>query len=293
MPRRSRKAAASPARKKSTTGFSAIVRGVAEAAIHEKGVGASKGSLPDIEIGEATPGRETLALIDESVVPRPAGVRVSSKSQKVVSKKRRVDASLPDISVDYRPGGRETMAAIEDELEGSEKPHADEEPTTGVRTKMTTLGFEERPTRDSKGRLLSDSAPEVITVEEGPIGRATLEAIAAEARGSDVTIENASRPLTRGTMDLEEDEVYEDGEPASSPGPREPVVHELVTYVVEGLDLEKMKSQDALKAFVASQLMHRLPIWSADDLARVDLTPADGGRFAVLQIWCRLAPKNG
>jgi len=135
----------------------------------------------------------------------------------------------------------------------------DGEPDTGVRTRMQTMDFAERPRN-------RDTAPEVITIEERPIGRETLAAIAEE-----LARENAAflRDLPQ-----EEDAPLE--------------IMEMATFVVRGRDVMRLSSEAARREFVAERLMHRLPVASIDQIDRIDVTPWTVRGTVVLRVWCKV-----
>jgi hypothetical protein len=135
----------------------------------------------------------------------------------------------------------------------------DGEPDTGVRTRHQTMDFAERPRN-------RDTSPEVITIEERPIGRETLAAIAEE-----LARENAAflRDLPQ-----EEDAPLE--------------IMEMVTFVVRGAEVMRLSSEAARREFVAERLMHRLPVSSAEEIDRIDVTPWTVRGTVVLRVWCRV-----
>ncbi len=292
------------------TGFSSLIRGVADAAVLRQGAGGDvpeglpsqvrglASSMPEISIRQGPAGRSTLDAIAKDAGGRPA-VRVTTQSAvQVPQAPRRHESSLPDISVAYLPGGRETLAAIQSEISGGAPADSEPssgiavarpEPPTGVRERRTTLGFEDRPLKDASGRTMIDSAPEVITLEESPIGRATLAAIAAEAAEADdgeVSVQTSE--LDDETLAAIQEEAGTKVEP-SPRAPREMQIHEVITFVIRGLDPQSVATQDSRKALVAKHIMHRLPVWSLDDVDRVDLARSDDGSYVVLQIMCRLS----
>jgi hypothetical protein len=137
----------------------------------------------------------------------------------------------------------------------------DGEPATGVRSRLKTLDFAERPRN-------RDTAPEVITIEERPIGRETLAAIAEE-----LARENAAF-----LRDLPEDE-----DAAMD-------IMEMATFVVRGREVSRLSSDAARREFVAERLMHRLPVKSMDEVDRIDVTPWTVRGTVVLRVWCKVRP---
>jgi hypothetical protein len=134
----------------------------------------------------------------------------------------------------------------------------DGEPATGIRSRLKTLDFAERPRN-------RDTAPEVITIEERPIGRETLAAIAEE-----LARENAAF-----LRDLEEDDAALE-------------IMEMATFVVRGREVLQLSSDAARREFVADRLMHRLPVKSMEEVDRIDVTPWTVRGTVVLRVWCKV-----
>jgi hypothetical protein len=135
----------------------------------------------------------------------------------------------------------------------------DGEPITAVRSRQQTMDFAERPRN-------RDTAPEVITIEERPIGRETLAAIAEE-----LARENAA--FLRDLPGEDEAELE---------------IMEMVTFVVRGREVLRLSSEAARREFVAERLMHRLPVKSLDQVDRIDVTPWTVRGTVVLRVWCRV-----
>jgi hypothetical protein len=134
----------------------------------------------------------------------------------------------------------------------------DGEPATGVRSRLKTLDFAERPRN-------RDTAPEVITIEERPIGRETLAAIAEEL----------ARENAEFLRDLEEDDATLE-------------IMEMATFVVRGREVLRLSSDAARREFVAERLMHRLPVKSMEEVDRIDVTPWTVRGTVVLRVWCKV-----
>ncbi len=180
--------------------------------------------------------------------------------------------SMPEIEIGQSTAGHETLAAIASEiqLEASQIAkqrgwHNDAEAESAVRPR-NTVGFEERPRRHS-------STPEVITLGEASIGRATLEDLerdaVADALGRGLRVSEPPRPAVRIDQRLE--------------------VFEMVTFVIRAGDSGRLSSTRTRKDFVAEKLMHRLPIDNPDDIERVDVTPWTEKGTLILRVWCRVA----
>jgi hypothetical protein len=116
------------------------------------------------------------------------------------------------------------------------------------------------PRRDS-------SSPE-ITIREGVIERDTLAAIMAEA--------GADQPASTGQAG-----------PTATPGALPLEIFELFTYVVRGGDLARLASESQRKRFAEEHLLARLPVKSASEIERVDVTPWTVQGTFVVRVWCR------
>lgn len=231
------------------------------------------GEAPDISVRPS--GRDTMAEIDDAM-PDPHGVEVSA-----------------------RPSGRDTMAEID-------AAFAKPEPVTAVRQPLRTLGFEERPRATGpvvRGR--PGSAPEVITIDVAPMGRDTMAAIAAEALESDPDIDEEATSgvieVDRASFDphtlaaiakevLDRPDVPPPALPRSSPD--EPMIQEVVTFVIGGTDTEKLKTREGGLDFIERYLLHRLPAWSLNDITRFDVHPTNDREQCVLQVWCRVTTQS-
>lgn len=240
-------------------------------------------SAPEIRVGYGPAGRETLAAIAEELVAVVQTVQAGAPAEKPHkgqdpasqgdrrttgfeerSAVPRVKApkasprpgSAPDIAFGHAAVGRETMSAIAEELVS--------EPTTGVRSRMSTLGFEE--TR--KRHPAQESGPELVT-EPRPAGRDTLAAIERELESK----LGGSDPES-GTHARSEEAALE--------------VFEMATFVVRGPELSRLSSQQARRDFVAERLMHRLPVTTIDEVDRVDVTPWTVRGTVIVRVWCRV-----
>jgi hypothetical protein len=192
------------------------------------------------------------------VPPRPAKQAAPSRPPPEPVPREPFQLSSPDLR-------RQAQISISEVSRDDDVPVLslgdDGEPTTGVRSRLKTLDFAERPRN-------RDTAPEVITIEERPIGRETLAAIAEE-----LARENAAflRDLP------EEDDASLE-------------IMEMVTFVVRGRDVLQLSSEAARREFVREKLMHRLPVESLERVDRIDVTPWTVRGTVVLRVWCKVKP---
>jgi hypothetical protein len=190
------------------------------------------------------------------VVPRPAksSTKVEPPPQPVP--REPFQLSSPDLR-------KQAQISISEVTRSDDVPVLslgdDGEPTTGVRSRLQTMDFAERPRN-------RDTAPEVITIEERPIGRETLAAIADE--------------LARENAAFLRDLPHEDD--------AELEIMEMVTFVVRGQEVSRLSSEAARREFVAERLMHRLPVQSLDEVDRIDVTPWTVRGTVVLRVWCKV-----
>lgn len=237
-------------------------------------------SAPEIRVGYGPAGRETLAAIAEELVavvqtaqaappsqpdePNPGsrgdrettGYEQRPLQPRVTAPKAPPrPGSAPDIALGHASVGRETMSAIAEELVA--------EPNTGVRARMSTVGFEDR--RES--RPAQASGPELVT-EARPAGRDTLAAIGRELESTLGGAEPESGTHARAAEALE--------------------VFEMATFVVRGPELSRLSSQQARRDFVAERLLHRLPVGSIDEVDRIDVTPWTVKGTVIVRVWCRV-----
>jgi hypothetical protein len=164
----------------------------------------------------------------------------------------------PEIQVREEPAGRETLAAIAEEL----RP--------GYRDQLDTLPYADRisnapgaktPSRTPRANPAHEAAPE-ITVREAPAGQETLAAIEAEL----ATPESAEQ--------LGQIQALE--------------IFEMVTFVVRGSEAARLSTEALRKRFAEEQLMKRLPVSSAADIDRVDVTPWTVRDTFVVRVWCKV-----
>lgn len=165
--------------------------------------------------------------------------------------------------------GRETLAAIVEEL-------ANEAASTAIRPKLDTIGYEERPKHRSSSRPPQGSSPELISIGEAPIGRATQAAI-----------EDALVAETLATTAMAEG-VRATTSPMAAPGPAD--VFEISTFVVEGEEIFTKVSEQSRRDFVEQRLMHRLPALSMKEVVRIDVSRGAAPNTVILRVWSNVAP---
>jgi hypothetical protein len=162
--------------------------------------------------------------------------------------------------------GRDTLSAIADEL-------ARDLPLKH-RPKLDTLNYADRPvpgTRPTQG-----SSPEVITIGEGTMGRATLaaidESLAAEARAM-----MAATPETAVRAGI-----------ASRPVLAPAQIFEVSTFIVEGDEIFSKASEQSRRDFVEKRLLHRLPALSMAEVVRIDLSRGAAPNTVILRVWSKV-----
>src|SRR5262249_34998516 len=152
--------------------------------------------------------------------------------------------------VERTVAGRPTLDAIGDELR---EPPPMRPP---MRARLETLSYDQQPL-ESGARPPQGSAPEVITIGQAPIGRATQAAIEDALAEEVLATTDASREAT-GKI------------PVGALEPAE--IFEVSTFVVQGAEIFSKASDAARRAFVAERLLHRLPALSMDEVVRIDVT---------------------
>ncbi|MCC6995076.1 MAG: hypothetical protein IT370_10750 [Deltaproteobacteria bacterium] len=213
----------------------------------------SEESSPEIQVGFAPVGRETLAAITTNVAPKAEG---------------------PELEFHLVPAGRETLAAITAELvpPSGRISHGDgtDEPTTGVRQRQRTHGYSEPP-------------PQALS--ESP--RMTMPGVAPPANAPPKA--KAER-VSKDTIDALASAMLEvaPSPPSARSRAQALEVFELVTFVIKGDDLGQLSTEATRREFVVERLMHRLPIATVDQIDRVDLTPWTVRGTVILRVWCKV-----
>ena len=173
--------------------------------------------------------------------------------------------------------GHDTLSAVADEL-ARELPKKH-------RPKLDTLGYEDRPaplTRPARG-----SSPEVITIGEAPLGRATLEAIdealATEARAMMAAAEaRHGASSAGGRTGL-----------ASRPDLLPAQIFEVSTFIVEGDEIFSKASEQSRRDFVEQRLLHRLPALSMEEVVRIDVSRGAAPHTVILRVWSKVGQPPG
>ena len=172
----------------------------------------------------------------------------------------------PEITVRREPVGRETLAAIVEDLAAHAPPKA--------RPKLDTLGYEDRPRARAPSDPPRSSAPELITVEHAPVGRATQAAI------EDALIAETARALDPAPT----------GGPAPAGGrsPEQAEIFEIDTFVVQGEEIFTKVSEQSRRDFVEKRLLHRLAALSMDEVVRIDVSRGATAETVILRIWSKV-----
>lgn len=221
---------------------------------------------PEIQVGFTTAGRDTLAAITSDVLLGPEPEYDSA----------------PVLEFELVPAGRDTLAAITEDALGvstddaaTPAGNAAPEAPTGVRRRVKTIGYEEMPVEP---RTVRTTVPGVAPAPRG-VPRPKAPAPAGEKLGRD-------------TLNAIANAVLEAGAPPSSARARGLAIEafELVTFVVRGDDLVQLSSDTARREFVASRLLHRLPVSTMDLVDRVDVTPWTAKGTLILRVWCKVRP---
>jgi hypothetical protein len=201
--------------------------------------------------------------------PVEATTRPASRSSR--PRPPRPDPPQPEITVRRAPAGRETLAAIEEEL-------AREAPIP-IRPKLDTLRYEDRPAPPPSSRPPQGSAPEVITIEEGPIGRNTQAAI-DEALARDSV---AAWPVSTGAA-----APVSTTRPSVLSAPEPAQIFEISTFVIEGDEIFGKASERSRREFVERRLLHRLPAMSMAEVVRIDVSRGGAANTVILRIWSKV-----
>jgi hypothetical protein len=202
------------------------------------------------------------------------------------------ESSQPEISLHRAPVGRETLAAIDEEL-------AHDVPRP-YRPPLDTLDYDARPRPPSTSRPPLGSSPEVISIGEAPVGRATLAAIDEElAREAREALASMADLATETVPDLRQAGAPR---PVVSPaqGPARPLVaplpadiFEISTFIVEGEEIFSKASAASRRDFVEQRLLHRLPARTMNDVIRIDLSRGAAPNSVILRVWSRVGDPAG
>ena len=200
--------------------------------------------------------------------PRPAG---PPDAHSAGARALRSETSQPEITLHRAPVGRETLAAIAEELE--------HDAATAIRPKLDTIGYEERPKRRPSSRSPQGSSPELISIGEAPIGRATQAAI-EDALASETLAAIAAAPNPKRQTGTR-----------VAPAPAE--IFEVATFIVQGDEIFSKVSEQARRDFVEDRLLHRLPALSMDEVVRIDVSRGAVPNSVILRVWCKVGLPPG
>jgi hypothetical protein len=259
----------------------------------------------------AAPSRKTSRPPD--FAPRPSGAtsrppsvsaRPSSNSASVARSGRsrpprpdspraepsRHQPSQPEITLRRAVAGRDTLAAIADDLARDlPKKH---------RPQLDTLGYEDRPA--GAARLEQSSSPEVITIGEAPVGRATMaaidEALAADARAIMAAAERqAAQVEARHAASSAQERAPAGARAATGSLPAlEPAqIFEISTFIVEGDEIFSKASERSRRDFVERRLLHRLPALSMEEVVRIEVSRGAAPNTVILRVWSKVGQTLG
>jgi hypothetical protein len=107
------------------------------------------------------------------------------------------------------------------------------------------------------------SSPELITIEETPMGRATYHAIEQEMQAS------------------------------AAVAPAVTEIFEISTFVVTGEEIFGKASEASRREFVERRLLHRLPALSMKDVVRIDLSRSPAAQTVILRVWSKVTSVSG
>ena len=193
---------------------------------------------------------------------RPPAARTKRTSRP--PRQTHVTGSYPEITIREAPVGRETLVAIEEEL-------ASVPPT--IREKVDTIPYDERPKQPSSRTMLRGSSPEIITVSEASIGRATMDAIEDDLAHEALAAALAPPPRV-------------EARPSAS------TVFEISVFVVEGEEISTRSSEKARRAFVEQRLLHRVPALSMNEVVRVSVSPTVVPNTVIVRVWSTVGPRG-
>jgi hypothetical protein len=197
------------------------------------------------------------------------------------------EASQPEITLRRAVPGRDTLSAIADEL-ARELPQKH-------RPKLDTLDYEDRPA--SRSRPEMGSSPEVITIGEASMGRATLaaidEALAAEARAIMAAAEDQAAEARHVASSTAPATAAPRAKVASLPALEPAQIFEISTFIVEGDEIFSKASERSRRDFVEQRLLHRLPALSMQEVVRIDFSRGAADNTMILRIWSKVGQPPG
>jgi hypothetical protein len=131
--------------------------------------------------------------------------------------------------------------------------------------------------------------PEMITIGEAPIGRATQAAI-EEALAAEVLATTSYAPNSAPDVPVGVGKAVSSGSRRKLPeaGVQPAEIFEIATFVVRGEEIFSKASDEARREFVATRLLHRLPAVSMNEVVRIDISRAAEELTVILRVWCRV-----
>jgi hypothetical protein len=180
--------------------------------------------------------------------------------------------------------GRDTLSAIAEELTRDlPKKH---------RPKLDTLNYEDRPATASGPRQTEGSSPEVITIGEATMGRATLaaidESLAAEARAMMAAAERQAAAESRHNASSANTGTAARAGLASLPALEPAEIFEISTFIIEGDEIFSKASEKSRRDFVEQRLLHRLPALSMNEVVRIDVSRGAAPNTVIMRVWSKV-----
>ncbi len=167
------------------------------------------------------------------------------------------------------------------------------------------LGMKPRRERSRPLRPRSAPAPSSpeISVEQRPVGRETLAAIAEEARTSAAAEARGTLPtLPYGdrlsnapgaVAPSKPPAARRRNQPELEASPAEELeIFEMMTFVVRNPAPSALSSESARRAFVRERLAQRLPRGRDTNVTRIDVTPWTERDTVIVRVWCKLEPSS-
>ena len=131
-----------------------------------------------------------------------------------------------------------------------------------------TVDYNEPPTRPAIER--PRSAPELIDMGVRPMGRETLAAITGDL----------AQELLR-SLSLEERAAWLQQMEGA-------ITLEPFHFEIRGVPMLERPNDVLRREFVAVRLLHRLPVRSINDVARIDVAPAAEAQSLLLTLWVKV-----
>lgn len=206
---------------------------------------------PEITTGSATMGRETLVAIAEDE---------ADQARALLDRKVRAPSTRPAPAPAPAPAPQPPAPAAP--RGHNVLPPGGPPSRPGKRSPLVTLDYDQKAPRE-------DSSPEVISIGVSPMGRETLAAITgdlAQELMRALSIEERSAWL----LQLEDATVLEP-----------------FRFEVRSAPMLARPSDALRREFVATKLLHRLPVRSIDDITRIDVSPTADDALT-LTVWVKI-----